>query len=341
MQLARGSSGGGGGGGRSSSHSSGRGSSHRSLGSSSYSRSSRGSSGGGYYRSSPPSHYGGHRPPPPLPPRHHHHHYYHDGPYYRSPRESLASTIAAWVFIIIVLVMAFAINGGFGPGSRITPSTIERTPLESHLVNRTAFIEDTTGKMIGSKSKAENGMKDFYNKTGVQPYLYVTDNVYGKENPTTSEADKFMNEIYDQTFNDEGHLFVLYMYKPNSDDDVFCLTGNAAEMVMDEEARDILLDYFEAYYFDDSLTNDEYISKVFEKAGDRIMEKTTPFWVKPAIVIGVGVVLFILFKFFIFKKKQDNIEAAQTERIINTPVEKIGTDDVMEDLKDKYDDSDS
>lgn len=221
----------------------------------------------------------------------------------------------------------------------VTPSTVSREKLPAGSVVTTDYIKDTTGVFIDSQSKAKAGMKKFFEETGVQPYLYVVESLNGNRDPSDAEVDKEMNRIYDETFQDEAHILIYYMHRPDYDDRAHILSGTKAELVVDSEARDIILDYFEAYYFDESLNNSEYVSKVFDKAQERIMQVTKPFWVMPAIIIGSGFVILIIFKFWKKKKAQDNREAEQTERILSTPIEKIGdTDPELEELKDKYDD---
>lgn len=329
--MARGSGGGSGGGRGFSGGGSSRGFSGRSLGGSS-SRSSGSSyrprSGGGSYHHTS-----------------YHHHHYHGGPgyyggsgyHYRPSRTTLSDIIITLGVLLIVFILAFGSVVGNSGG--ITKSTINREPLNTgHLVTA-EYIVDNTGEFVASRSKMESGMKQFFKETGVQPTIYVDDNINGDYNPSDSMVEQHMNSLYDNMFKDEGHLLVFYLFNRNGDDKVWALAGNEAEMVIDNEARDILLDYFASYYTYDSLDNSEYVSKAFESTADRIMQVTKSPIVTIVAIVGGVIVVFIAFKFWKAKKKQKNLEAAQTERIINTPVEKIGgTDDKIEDLKDKYDD---
>ena len=65
----------------------------------------------------------------------------------------------------------------------ITRSTVKREPLDKAYVNETGYYTDELG-WIRSSSTLEKGMKDFYQETGVQPYLYITDTVNGTTSPT-------------------------------------------------------------------------------------------------------------------------------------------------------------
>ena len=56
------------------------------------------------------------------------------------------------------------------------------------------------------------------------------------------------------------------------------------------------------------------------------------------IAVAVIIVLIILFKWWKKKQQRKKEEAEQTERILNTPLEKFGTSEV-DDLMNKYDDN--
>lgn len=274
-----------------------------------------------------------------------HHHYYHSGPayyggpgYYGRPRRTTLSDVLI-TMLVLLIVFAIAFTSLLGGGAGITKSTVDREPLKiGHLVTA-EYVVDNTGEFVASRSKMESGMKYFFKETGVQPTIYIDDDINGDYNPTDNTVEQYMNSIYDDMFKDEGHLLVFYLFNRNGDDKVWALAGNEAEMVIDNEARDILLDYFASYYTYDSLDNSEYVSKAFESTADRIMQVTKSPIVTIVVVVGAVLIVFMGIKFWKAKKKQKNLEAEQTERIINTPVEKIGeVDDKLEDLKDKYDD---
>ena len=102
------------------------------------------------------------------------------------------------------------------------------------------------------------------------------------------------------------------------------------------EAGDILLDYIDKYYYDSSLSEDEMFSRAFGDAADRIMEVTKSPWIIVFVVIGIIVVIAVLFTWWKHIKKQKNLEAEQTEKILNAPIEKY-SDSEVENLAEKYD----
>lgn len=108
-----------------------------------------------------------------------------------------------------------------------------------------------------------------------------------------------------------------------------------AKTVIDDEALEILYDYVDTYFYSD-YDEDEMFARAFQDAGNRIMSKTVSSVIVIVLVIGVVAVLIIVFCILkaVFKRSKE--KAAETERILNTPVSSIG-DQSMEDLKDKYD----
>lgn len=336
MGRAGGSSGGGGGGGGSRGFSGGGGS--RGFGGrSGGSGSSRGGSSGGSSRGG----YGGPRPSsgrgPVFVPV--------GGSYWgRGPRRGggfgclFPSVVVGIVVVLLIVAMLSGVFNCFGStssssGGSITPSTVEREKLPAGAVTETGYYTDELG-WIKNETKLLVGMKNFYQKTGVQPYLYITDAINGASSVTDAEAQAFLNEKYDALFTDEAHLLLLFM-ENNNGYHIWYLTGTQAKTVIDREAGDILMDYLDRYYYEDGYTDDEYFSRAFDDAADRIMSVTTSPWIPVLIVLGVVVVLVLLFVWWKRAKAQKNKEAEDTERILKTPIETFGDKDADDRAK-KY-----
>ena len=220
--------------------------------------------------------------------------------------------------IVLCIICAFLwIYYGGSSSSGIQKSTVERTPLSAEYVDETGYVTDNLG-WIGSQWDLEAGMEHFYEKTGVQPYLYLTPDINGETNPTDSEMNAFANELYEELFTDEGHLLVIFQeYNSNGNYFSYYLAGKQAKTVIDSEAGEILLDYIDHYYYS-NYDEDEMFSRAFSDAADRIMDVTTSPVIYVAIVGGVIVVLLIGFIWWKKVKAQKNLEAEQTERILNS-----------------------
>jgi len=250
-------------------------------------------------------------------------------------------TIALIVIILaVVFGLIFSFNSGSstsssGGGNEITLSTVEREPLPDGSVTETDYYTDAIG-WIGNRSELTSGMKHFYEKTGVQPYLYLTDDINGSTNPSMEDLESFANEKYDELFADEAHLLLVFFEYQSSMYMDYYVVGTQAATVIDTEAGDVLLDYIDSYYYDDNKTDEEFFSHAFRDSADRIMEVTRSPWITVLIVFGVVVLLALLFLWWRHAKKQKNLEAQQTEDILKTPLDTFGNTEA-EELTKKYD----
>lgn len=354
---------GGGGGGRSGGgHRSGGGmrssSSHRSGGSRGGFSGGRSSYGGGPRPGGPGGYH--HRPPHHGP--HHHHHYHHHGPhhYHHGPRpyrrSSGCGSLAALIIVVLIITFAAArtmlisscsmLSGCFG-GSMVnisgTQSTKEREKLDRELVNfSNEWYTDELG-WIEFEGDLISGMEHFYDKTGIQPYLYL---VNSNGTMSADEMNEFAHSTYDELFNDEGHMLVCYFSCVNDgpwlvEGDLYLVTGQATELIMDDEAQKIFWSTYDYYYEDSNLSIEEFYGNTFRTAGDKIMAGPIP-WrnviIVVVIVIGVVVALVIFVNWWKARTKQKNKEQEDLERMLDKPLETFG-DQSLNDLKDKYDDN--
>lgn len=222
---------------------------------------------------------------------------------------------------VIVVVLMFAVSAFMSivsSSSKITPSTYAREKLPSTYANVESFYYDEDD-WIHSKSTLREGMQAFYNKTGVAPFIYITD---GTKGTTSNELSQFTQEVYDKLFTDEAH-FIVAIYD-DGDGRFTCgyTCGAEAKTVMDEEAVDIFFDYMTRYYSSDK-SDEEFISCTFESTANRIMSKTTP--IKNIIVIGVIVLVvcvagvIALSMFIKYKHKRDE----DTINILNADIDEL------------------
>lgn len=240
------------------------------------------------------------------------------------------------LLIMLIIVAVILVNAAsLGGGSTVTASTVQRQKLPAGAVVETDYYTDKLG-WINNQTKLLAGMKNFYQKTGVQPYLYLTDTINGSHQPTNAMVEEFAYAVYDGLFTDEAH-FLLIFFEYQDQYTTWYLSGNQAKTVMDAEATDILLDYVDRYYYYDDLTDEEMFSKAFNDAGERIMQVTKSPWIPALTVIGILLMLIIAFIWWNRHKKQKNLEAEQTEKILNTPLDTFSGSEA-EKLADKYKD---
>lgn len=255
--------------------------------------------------------------------------------------------VAHWfqslVSILMVIVLISVIVGAFrsvGTSSGITASTVDREPLGKQYVTDTGeYIDDSIG-WIRSRSKVEKGLRYFYDKTGVMPYLVVTEQVDGTYHPTGQQVWDYGDTVYDREFSDEGHLvFVLQCRDETTDYTMAGVTGTMAKTVIDEEALEILYDYMDHNFYSDK-SEDEMFADTFRDAADRIMSREGEPMAKAVKILGGGaiilaglVVVYLILKAILKRQRE---KAEETQRLLETPVEKIGSTDEADELSKKY-----
>lgn len=246
----------------------------------------------------------------------------------------IAVLTVGFILLISVLLLSF---GSCSGSDSVATSTVEREALPASVVSETAYFTDEDGGWISNAGQLESGMRSFFKDTGVQPYLYILPN---EATTSTQQLGEKADELYGKLFTDEGHFLLVFCDDGSGSYNCGYAVGSQAKTVMDDEAVGILSDYLDRYYNDYSLSEEDIFSKTFQDTGERIMTVTQSPIVP--IVAGIAVIVVALLAFFVFKKIQERKKAEQesTERILQTPLEKFGDQDV-EDLAQKYEDKDT
>lgn len=349
--MARGRSGGGGsrssgghssssrssGGHRSSSYSS----SSRSRSASSYSSHNRSHSstgrnnfGGPYSNSSRPIHHSGGYAPrrhyTPRPPIHHH------GGSYHPPRRS-GGCVPTVVAMCIVILLLFSFFGHLVSGSinsSIPSSTVNREKVSTGVAFSNDCIVDEAG-WFDNPAYLSRKLQDFYSATGIQPYIYIK--AYDPSLTTDAQKEAYAVSWYEENIDNEGTF--LYVYFEEADDygnGYMCyVNGKEITTVMDAEAIDIFWAYIDSVW-ESNLDDEEMFVHVFSKTAKRIMDKTTTGAdIGKWVIVGVVIVIagFLIVKIMKTKRQHEKEKNAETERILNTPLD---TSSPLDDLADKY-----
>ncbi len=229
----------------------------------------------------------------------------------------------------------FSSPHGSSTSGDITASTVVREALPANSVNQTEYYYDGLG-WIASESKLESGLYNFWKATGVQPYIYLTDNIGGDYDIANADIELFANDLYDELFTDEAHI--LLVWAENGEGYVnYLLTGVQAKGVIDDEAVDIILDYLDMYYYSD-LGDEAFFSTAFDKAAERIMAgPATSVWVYISIAVVVVAVVGGVIYLVKFRAKKKKEEDERLKDILDADLGTFGQkSSTMSDLENKY-----
>lgn len=238
--------------------------------------------------------------------------------YYR-PMTQLGGTLS------IVLAIIVIVAGLIAARPNIQQSTVERSKLDSSLCTKVDTWYQDDINWIHDEKTLLKGLKTFYDKTGVQPYLWITDNINGKAKPNTSDFETALKSKYSELFKDEGHVIVCFMESSPSVYATYYWAGSAAKGVIDDEAGEILLDVIDSKYTSD-LSDEEMFSKSFSDAATRMMKvgRTTKQYIILAVAVIAGLGIIVGFIFLLkAKRKSDAEEAEERERILNTDINEM------------------
>lgn len=285
-------------------------------------RSSR-PTGSSSFNRGPSMHHYHHTPPPPR-----RGYYGYRRNVYTSSSSGLGTLIACLIVFAVVIFSFFMIASD---DSDVT-STINREKIENPIPYDNNCIKDELG-YVENTSKLSKNLKNFYNKTGIQPYIYLKS--YDETLTSDSQKDNYAQNWYEQNIdNEDTFLFVYYEDQdPNEIGYMAYVNGKQVTSVMDSEAVNIFWNYIDRYWTDDSLSTVEVFTKTFNSTADTIMEKSTTsndiikiICIIVGIVIVIGGIIYILR----MKFKRDKEKAKETVEILKTPLDK------SDELRDKY-----
>lgn len=285
-------------------------------------RSSRPTGSSSFNRGSSMHHYH-HTPPPPR-----RGYYEYRRNVYTSSSSGLGTLIACLIVFAVVIFSFFMIASD---DSDVT-STINREKIENPIPYDNNCIKDELG-YVENTSKLSKNLKNFYNKTGIQPYIYLKS--YDETLTSDSQKDNYAQNWYEQNIdNEDTFLFVYYEDQdPNEIGYMAYVNGKQVTSVMDSEAVNIFWNYIDRYWTDDSLSTVEVFTKTFNSTANTIMEKSTTsndiikiICIIVGIIIVIGGIIYILR----MKFKRDKEKAKETVEILKTPLDK------SDELRDKY-----
>ncbi len=233
----------------------------------------------------------------------------------------VAILMAFMMFFFMSVVGSILPDITYQPDDGIPESTHHREKLDSSRITPIdTWITDETG-LLKDDVNIRESMRYFFEKTGVQPYLWLTDNIDGVKNPTASRIEAKAFAEYNRLFRDEGHLLVMlvtytsdeYLYY------MYYLPGDDAWTVFDDEAAEIFMATMDVCISESGW--DKGLVRTFEETADEMMRIPAPEapsgssvktvgWVVLAVVVtGVVTVVVLLIR----KKKDRALEEEEED----------------------------
>lgn len=336
---------------------------HRSSHSVSGHRSGSGMSRGSGSRggiSSSPSHKGssgnfvrGPSIPPPRPPRssmHIHNHYGSYGYHGNTYRSSPSTFIVALTFLVICVILIIIVNtaGRVLSGSNYSVTTHQGLGKEK-IQPVAEFMTDCVvdeDNWFADPYQVGRDLKSFYDLTGIQPYVYIKAPDSSLSSDSAKEA--YADEWYYDNIDHEGAL--LYVYFAETDPDIagyaVLIGGSATKAFFDSNATNAFWDIYDSYYFNTSITEEQLIVNTFNDTAticlsDKTITNTQATGVFAgikkimpivALIFTVATVVIVVVNIVKFRRRIEAEKAAETERILNTPLEELEKDALL----DKY-----
>lgn len=263
----------------------------------------------------------------------------YSGGYYPAGRGGCLSSLVSivlWIVILMVIVLVIApascsasLLGAGGSGTtRVANASKTHQRLAAGDCDPISEWYDDQAGWIDDERTLVDGLEHFYDKTGVQPYLIIAEQVNGSRDYQEADVEAYMRGRYDELFGDDnGHLILLFCEPYESEYDPYLLVGRQARGTIDTEAQDIIYSSIDYWYTDGSLSDSEYFAKIFQTSADAIMfdaeqaatRKSSAIkgLVAVGVVAGIGVVIAR-----VARSKKEQYEAAQ--RLAETPVDQMG-----------------
>lgn len=185
------------------------------------------------------------------------------------------------IILIIVLVNVFLPDqNNTGESTEIAASRTERTAVTGTTTYSEWYLDEPG--FIDHDTDLTDGLKYFYSRTGIQPYVVLLDydpSIWPNGEWSEDAAEQYLAQVYKNTFSDNGHLIFAYFSCENDSESMdgtfYFYYGSAAYSIMDDEAETIFWSYFDMNYNNLDLSISEFLGQTFRETADNIMHVGT------------------------------------------------------------------
>ena len=216
-----------------------------------------------------------------------------------SPEKKRVIDFKRIVSMLIAIVALFVIVA-FDIWNDISQDTIGLLD-QNNVSGMCAFIDRTHEIYRGSHYLTE-ALEYFYDKTGVAPYVYITDTINGNDSPSFDEMTQYAANLYSWHIHDKSHVLIL-IQRNMGRYQVSTVVGEAATEILDEDAvgslENSLLDSLRR-----SVSKEASISDGLKMAADQIARPKKKL-INP-IIAGFVTILAVLFLVVCFNVNRDS-----------------------------------
>lgn len=236
------------------------------------------------------------------------------------------------ITVVLLVALAFA-----GSGRNENASSYNREPIATGVPYDNDCIVDELG-WFDDAGRASRDLQYFYDKTGIQPYIYLK--AYDAGLASDEDKEAYARDWYEANIDNESTFLYVYFAEADQDGEVGYMAyvnGKQVTSVMDAEAVGIFWNYIDNFWYKDMSTDDMFAG-VFRSTADKIMTKSATFYdiVLTCLKIsGVVTVLLGVLLLMQTRRRHEAERSAETERILKADLGKLG-DAEADDLADKY-----
>ena len=240
--------------------------------------------------------------------------------------------------LVLILILATILGIGIVLAKKgdTNASSYNREPIATGVAfNNNCIIDELD--WFDDIGRASKKLQNFYNKTGVQPFIYLR--AYDASLTSDESKHQFAEDWYDANIDNESTFLYMYFAEQDQDGEVgymVYVNGKQVSSVMDAEAVNIFWNEVDNAWYKDTSTDDMFAG-VFDATARKIMTKsTTSNDVASKLVGFLGMITLVYSVIYLMRVKRyhEAVRNAETERILKTDISGRSSDD--DDLLNKW-----
>lgn len=231
--------------------------------------------------------------------------------------------------IIIALVIVVFEGIGISTDDDIVPV---RTALPKESVEPGSFLLDE-GEWFEDELALDDAMQQFYEDTGVIPFLYIMPN---GSYPPSIRLQQIADDFYKGHFADQKHFLTLFRDNGYGGYNVCFTVGSEAKSVVDKGALDVFKADLEANYHNFDIDEAAIFSLTYANTAEQIMSETKSSGsFSVPVVLGSFILAILIILVLVSRISVRWDKKAAVEELVKTPLKKY-SDEYVEELAKKY-----